>query len=187
MKWVIFGLVLSSTVVILISVTSGVTISQLATIGFLPFVLAAGVSAAKLLVQILRFRVVVKGLAGDMKVNLKELAIVSMGSEFVALSIPSMSGGEFVRAARLSGKGVDGGKSLWMGYFEVLVDVCVCSALALAAAAYAFSRGAIVAAFTITVVVLPLITAYTLFLNPRPKGHQDPKNDFQPCNTSCGS
>jgi hypothetical protein len=122
-RWSAVGLVVSSSIIIIISIFSGVTVSDLARLGYVPFVLAAMVSTAKLLVQIVRFRIVVTGFAGDSRPDLGGVATARMGSEFVALSTPSMVGGEFLRAAWLSGKGVVGGKALWIGYFEVVVDV----------------------------------------------------------------
>ncbi len=129
----------------------------------MPFALAAVVSSAKLLIQVLRFRIIVTGFASDSRPDLGGVAIARMGSEFVALSTPSMVGGEFVRAAWLAGKGVVGGKALWIGYFEVVVDVYVSSALGLISAAYAFSRGATVLASTILVIVLLLVVGYSIF------------------------
>jgi uncharacterized protein (TIRG00374 family) len=94
-----------------------------------------------------------------------------MGSEFVALSTPSMIGGEFVRAAWLSARGVDGGKALWIGYFEVMIDVYVGSAFALISAQYAFAKGAVVIGSTIVVIVLLLVIGYTVvFLIPAMRG-----------------
>src|ERR1017187_189888 len=75
MKWVALGLLLSSAVVIAISILSGVKFSDLTKLGYLTFALAAGVVASKLLVQILRFRVITLGLAGDPKPNLSGLAL----------------------------------------------------------------------------------------------------------------
>lgn len=129
----------------------------------MPFALAAAVSVVRLLVQVLRFRLIVDGFATDSKPDMSGVTVARMGSEFVALSTPSMLGGEFVRAAWLSGKGVAGGKALWLGYFEVVVDVYVSSALGLISAAYAFSKGATVLASTITVVVLLLVIGYSIF------------------------
>jgi uncharacterized protein (TIRG00374 family) len=144
-------------------VFSGVTVSDLAKLGYVPFALAAVLSSAKLLVQVVRFRVIVAGFTRDSRPDLRGLAEARMGSEFVALSTPATVGGEFVRAAWLAGKGVVGGKALWIGYFEVVVDVYVSSALGLVSAAYAFSRGATVLASTILVIVLLLVFVYSIF------------------------
>jgi uncharacterized protein (TIRG00374 family) len=163
LKWVAVGLVVSSSVVGIITVLSGVTLSDLAALGYLSFALAAAASLAKLLVQNLRFRLMVGALAGAPTPDLSGVGIARMGSEFVALSTPAMIGGEFVRAAWLSERGVDGGKALWIGYFEILVDVYVGSALALASAWFAFTRGAPVIAVSIVGIVSVLVIGYTVF------------------------
>lgn len=162
---------MSSSVVIIISLASGVTLADLAKLGYLPFAAAAMVSVAKLVVQVFRFRAIVTGLGGDPAPHMSGSAVARMGSEFVALSTPSMVGGEFVRAAWLSRKGVPGGKALWLGYFEVVVDVYVSSALGLISAWYAFTRGAVVIGSTIAIVVLLLVVGYSvLFLVPALRG-----------------
>src|SRR4030042_5154829 len=70
-KWIAVGLVLSSAVVIIISLYSGVKFSDFESIGYLTFGLAAAVSVARLLVQIVRFRVITVGLAGDPKIGFR--------------------------------------------------------------------------------------------------------------------
>ncbi len=163
LRWAAVGLVVSSSVVGIITILSGVTLSDLAKLGYLPFGLAATASLARLLVQNLRFRLLVSGLVGDPRPDLSGVAIARMGSEFVALSTPAMVGGEFVRAAWLAKRGVDGGKALWIAYFEILVDVYVGSALALASAWFAFTRGAPVIAVSIVAIVSVLVVGYTVF------------------------
>jgi len=88
MKWIALGLLLTSAVVIAISILSGVKFSDLTKLGYVTFALAAGVTASRLLVQILRFRVITLGLAGDPKPNLSGLALTRVASEFVSLSTP---------------------------------------------------------------------------------------------------
>jgi glycosyltransferase 2 family protein len=163
LRWVAVGLVVSSSVVGIITILSGITLSDLARLGYLPFALAAAASLARLLVQNVRFRLIASTLADDPRPNLSGAEIARMGSEFVALSTPSMIGGELVRAAWLSGKGVDVGKALWIGYLEILMDVYVGSALALISAEFAFSKGATAIGASILVVVLVLVTGYTIF------------------------
>jgi glycosyltransferase 2 family protein len=162
-RWIAVGLFVSSSILAIISVFSGVSFSDLTRLGYLPFALAAMFCFAKLLVQVVRFRTIVTGFARDPRPDLGGAAIARMGSEFVAQSTPSMVGGEFLRAAWLSGKGVVGGKALWIGYFEVVLEVYVSSALGLISAAYAFSRGATAIASTILVVVSLLVVGYSVF------------------------
>jgi uncharacterized protein (TIRG00374 family) len=163
LKWVAVGLVVSSSVVGVITVLSGVTLVDLARLGYFSFAMAAAASLSRLLVQNVRFWLLAGSLAGKPRPDLSGVATARMGSEFVALSTPAMVGGELVRAAWLTGRGVDGGKALWIGYFEILMDVYVGSALAVASAAFAFARGAPVIAVSILGVVSVLVIGYTVF------------------------
>ena len=55
-----------------------------------------------------------------------------------------------------------GGKALWIGYFEVLIELYISIGLGIAAAAYAFLKGAVVLGSTIAVISLVLIVGYTI-------------------------
>jgi hypothetical protein len=175
MKWVALGLLLTSAVVIAISILSGVKLSDLTKLGYLTFALAAGVCASKLLVQILRFRVITLGLAGDPKPNTSGLALTRVASEFVSLSTPATSMGVFIRTAWLKGKGIDGGKALAIGYFEALIEIYVGAGLAIVAAVYVLTKGAVVLGSTIFLVATVLILGYTvIFIVPALKASRSP-------------
>ena len=162
-KWIAVGLVLTSAVVIIISLYSGVKFSDFESIGYLTFGLVAVTSVgAKLLVQIVRFRVITVGLAGDPKMDLSGLALTRVSSEFISISTPTPSTGVFIRTAWLARKGVTGGKALWIGYFEVLMEIYVGVGLGIAAGAYALLKGAVVLGSTIEVIALVVITGYTI-------------------------
>ena len=166
-RWVAVGLVLSTAVIIIISLISGVKFSDFERIGFLSFGLCAAASAVRLLVQIERFRVITVGLAENPKMDLSGLALTRVSSEFISISTPASGTGVFLRTAWLSGKGVTAGKALWIGYFEVLIEVYVGCTLGFGAAAYAFLKGAVLLGSTISVISLVVITGYTiLFIIP---------------------
>ena len=187
LRWIVIGLIASSSVIVLISLTSGNTISQIELIGIVPFVLASAASAAKMIVQALRFRLIAGGLTRDSRLDLGGASIARIGSEFIALSTPATIGGQFVRAAWLSGKGMEAGRALWIGYFEELADIYVVSALALVAAGYSFLRGGVVIATIIFVVVLPVALGYTLiFLIPARRGIRVPRSIFSLASTIVG-
>jgi uncharacterized protein (TIRG00374 family) len=162
LRWVAVGVFLSSAVVIIITIFSGVSWSDLEKLGYLPFGLAAAASVARLFVQGVRFRVIAAGLADDPKPELSGAMIVRMSSEFLAKSTPSEVGGPVLRAAWLSGKGVEGGKALWIGYFELIIEIYVGSGIGLIAGAYAVSKGAVVVGSTIAVIATILIVGHTL-------------------------
>jgi len=179
LRWVAVGLVLTTAVVIVISVFSGVTPSDLTRLGYLPFGLAAAASIGRLVVQTARFRVIATSLAGEPKIDLGGLTIVRMSSEFIAMSTPSEVGGPVLRAAWLSAKGVDSGKAMWIGYFEVLIEIYVGAAIGLVAAAYALIKGATVLGLTIGVIATVLIVGYTLvFIVPAVKSIKVPHRVF---------
>jgi glycosyltransferase 2 family protein len=174
MKWVALGLLLGSGVVVAISILTGVKLSDLTKLGYLTFALSAGFAASRLLVQIVRFRVVTLGLAGNPKPNLRGLALTRVASEFVSVVTPGEAG-VFVRTAWLKGKGIDGGKALSISYFEVLIEVYVGAGLALVAAFYALTRGALVIGSSIILVATVLIVGYTVvFVVPALKGLKVP-------------
>jgi glycosyltransferase 2 family protein len=179
MRWIAVGVTLSSAIVIAITIFSGVSWSDLERLGYLPFGLAAAASVARLFVQALRFRVIASGLAGDPKPDLSGATLVRMGSEFIAMSTPSEVGGPVLRAAWLSGKKVEGGNSLWIGYFEVLIEIYVGSGLGLVAAVYALSKGAVVIGSTIAIIATFLIVGYTLvFIVPALRSIKVPHQVF---------
>jgi uncharacterized protein (TIRG00374 family) len=179
LKWAAAGLVLSSAVVIAITFLSGVTLSDLAKLGYLTFGLAAAVSGLRLIVQIARFRAITMGLGGDTKLDLTGLPVVRVASEFISESTPATSMGVFLRTAWLSGRHVDGGRALWIGYFEVLIEIYVGGGLALIAAAYALSRGSVALGSTIAVIATVLIVGYTLvFVIPAVKVIKVPHRVF---------
>ncbi|HVC27478.1 MAG TPA: lysylphosphatidylglycerol synthase domain-containing protein [Nitrososphaerales archaeon] len=175
MKWVALGLLLTSAVVIAISILSGVKLSDLTKLGYLTFALAAGVCASKLLVQILRFRVITLGLAGDPKPNISGLALTRVASEFVSLSTPATSMGIFILTSWLTGKGIEAGKALSICYFQVLIEIYVGAGLAILAGVLALTRGALVIGSTILLVATVLIAGYTIiFIIPALKGIKVP-------------
>jgi uncharacterized protein (TIRG00374 family) len=179
LNWVAVGVVLSTAVVIVISAFSGVTVSDFARLGYAAFALAAAVSLARLPVQIMRFRVIAAGLAGDQKLDLSGSAIARMSSEFIAISTPSEVGGPVLRAAWLSGKGVSGGEALWIGYFEVLIEIYVGCGLGLIAAGYALLKGALILGSTIALIASALVVGYTLvFIIPALRSVKVPRLVF---------
>jgi uncharacterized membrane protein YbhN (UPF0104 family) len=176
LKWAALGLVLSSAVVIGISIFSGVKFSDLTALGYMTFAMAAAASVSRLPVQVLRFRVITLGLAGNPRPNMKGLALTRIASEFVSLSTPATSMGVFVRTAWLKGKGIDGGRALSIGYFEVLIEIYVGAGLAVLAAIFAFSKGAVVIGSTIIAVATVLIVGYTvIFIIPALRGVKVPR------------
>lgn len=179
-RWIFAGLLFSSCLVIVISVFSGVSLSNLASIGYLPFGLAAVASAAGLLVGVLRFRTVARGLARDPGLGLGGLGNVKLASHFLTLTTPSTTAGFLLSSAWLSRRGVSRGNAMWIAYFEMLIQIYVSSTLVLVAAFYALSKGAIMMASTLALISVSLTVAYSaLFLVPALRGGVLPRHLFR--------
>src|SRR5712691_3294280 len=69
-RWMVAGLSMSSAVLIIISLSSGTSLSQLASAGLLPIGLALTTVLAKLPLQVVKFRVLSGGLSGSSKTDL---------------------------------------------------------------------------------------------------------------------
>jgi uncharacterized membrane protein YbhN (UPF0104 family) len=170
-RWMVIGLITSSAIVVIISVFSGVSLSDFATIGLLPFVLAAAASIAGLFVSVIRFRMVARAFAKNPKLSLDGIGKLKLASEFLALTTPSDAGSFLLSTAWLSRRGVERGGALWIGYFEMLIQAYVSSAVEGVAAAYALSRGATMIASTLALVSMGSALAYTVvFLIPGLRG-----------------
>ena len=163
-RWIVVGVCISSIVLITISLSSGVTLSQLEGPGYLFVALAVLAVLSKLMVQVLKFRVIAGGLTRGLQTDFSGVTTARVGSEFVALTTPSFIGGEFVRAAWLTRKGVEAGRALWIGFVEICIDVYVGSAVSLVAAWVAFLRGATTVAELIVIVVVPIMAGYAFFI-----------------------
>src|SRR5207245_11567280 len=76
-------------------------------------------------------------------------------------------------------KGVDGGTALWIGYFELLMEIYVGGSLALVAAVIAILKGSVVLGSTILLIALVLIAGYTvIFVIPAVKIIKVPRRLF---------
>lgn len=132
-------------------------------VGVVPFVLAGLAAIAKLIIQGIRYHYYVNSFVGSVAAIHKNIE-VRMGSEFVTLTTPSYTGGEFVRVAWLHKKGVHAGKGMWVITIEVISDVLVGSMLAYAAALLAFIAENYLIATGIVVITTPIFAAYMALL-----------------------
>ena len=163
MKWRIIAVIASIVPLIIIALLLDVGPEDILAVGIVPFVLASSAAFAKLVIQGVRFNHYVKSFVGPVGSISKNIE-VRMGSEFVTLTTPSYTGGEFVRVAWLYKKGVHAGKGMWIITTEVISDVLVGSTLAYIAAFLAFIAKNYLIATGIVVITSPIFTAYMLLL-----------------------
>jgi len=163
LKWRIIAIVASIIPLIIIAMLLKVSPHDIVAVGIVPFVLASLAAIAKLAIQGLRYHYYVKSFAGNVA-NLRKNIEVRMGSEFVTLTTPSYTGGEFVRVAWLHKRGVHAGKGMWIITTEVISDVLVGGILAYISAILAFMTQNYLIASGIVLIITPIFGAYIALL-----------------------
>jgi uncharacterized protein (TIRG00374 family) len=128
------GVGLSIGFVVAYSLLFGVKLEDLASIGFATLVVACVLIILRLLIEGLRFHLLSRALGIRGGVAGSVLARIS--SEFVSLSTPSFVGGEAVRLAWLKSRGADLGKSTWIIFLEIYLDVVSTALVVYASASY---------------------------------------------------
>jgi uncharacterized protein (TIRG00374 family) len=149
---------------IIISMLLNVKPEDILSIGILPFILASAVAVAKLYIQGLRFHYYVRSFLGNGIGNINKNIQVRIGSEFVTLTTPAYTGGEWVRVAWLYKNGVHSGKGLWIITIEIISDVLVGSTLAYIAMIIAFGAHNYLISTAILVIVTPVFASYMTLL-----------------------
>lgn len=163
MKWRIIAVIASIIPLVIIALLLDVGPEDIFAVGIVPFVLASSAAFAKLVIQGVRFNYYAKSFVGQVGSVGKNIE-VRIGSEFVTLTTPSYTGGEFVRVAWLYKKGVHAGKGMWVITTEVISDVLVGSILAYIAAFLAFIAENYLIATGIVVITTPVFAAYMTLL-----------------------
>jgi len=163
LKWRIIAIAASIIPLIIIAALFNVGPEDVLAVGIVPFVFAGLLAIAKLLIQGVRFHYYVNSFVGSVA-SIRKTVEVRMGSEFVTLTTPSYTGGEFVRVAWLHKKGVQAGKGMWIITVEVISDVLVGSVLAYIAAILAFMAQNYLIATGIVVITSPIFAAYMALL-----------------------
>lgn len=163
MKWRIIAIAASIVPLIIIALLLDVGPQDILAVGMFPFALAGSAAIAKLVVQGLRFHYFVNKFVGRVS-GVGGSVLARMGSEFITLTTPAYTGGEFLRVAWLYKKGVHAGKGMWVITVEVISDVMVGTVLAYIAAILAFLAGNYLIATGIVVITSPIFAAYITLL-----------------------
>lgn len=163
MKWRIIAIAASLVPLVIIALLLDVGPEDILAVGIFPFAIAAAAAAAKLVVQGIRFHYFVTHFVGRVT-GLKGSILARTGSEFITLTTPAYTGGEFLRVAWLHKKGVHAGKGMWLITVEVISDVMVGSILAYIAAIWTFLAGNYLIATGIVVITSPIFATYMTLL-----------------------
>jgi glycosyltransferase 2 family protein len=140
--------------------TADVSPQDVLAVGLVPFLAAAAAAIIKMLLQALRFKYFIRHFLGYDVASTGQTVVARLAGEFVTQTTPSYVGGEFVRIAWLSRKGVPPGKAAWVTTMEIIADVFVGAVLAFMAGALAIYRGGSVVGFAVILITIPTLAIW---------------------------
>jgi hypothetical protein len=140
-----------------------VSITEIFSVGLVPFIISVIFSLTKVFLQAFRFKYFVDKFLDYKIASSFKLISVRIGSEFVTNTTPSYIGGEIVRIAWLTKNKVPAGIAAWIATMEIIADVFVGTILALFAGIIALYNGAILIG-TIIILISSLIFGFWLIV-----------------------
>ena len=138
-----------------------VSVNDLFAVGLIPFIISTSSVIGKIMLLALRFRYFISKFIDHPVGSTGEIMSARLGGEFVTQTTPSYVGGELVRIAWLTKKGVPVGKAAWVTTMEIIADVFVGSMLAFIAGGLAIYKGG---TFIGTAVILITIPTFVFWL-----------------------
>jgi glycosyltransferase 2 family protein len=140
-----------------------VSVTEIFSVGLVPFLMSVAFSLTKVFLQAFRFKYFVDKFLDYKIASSFKLISVRIGSEFVTNTTPSYIGGEIVRIAWLTKNKVPAGIAAWIATMEIIADVFVGTILALFAGILALYNGAILIG-TIIILISSLIFGFWLIV-----------------------
>jgi uncharacterized protein (TIRG00374 family) len=133
-------------------------------VGIVPFILSSMSVMGKYLLQAVRFKYFIKKFIGHNVSSTGETICASLGGQFVTQTTPSYIGGELVRIAWLTKKGVVAGKAAWITTMEIVADVFVGTFLAFMAGTVSILHGGYFIGIIVILVTIPTFAFWFLLI-----------------------
>jgi glycosyltransferase 2 family protein len=130
-------------------------------VGAIPFVISCVSVMGRIMLQAYRFKYFIREFIGRDISSTANTISARLAGEFVTQTTPSYVGGELVRIAWLTKKGVPAGRAAWLATMEIIADVLVGTMLGFIAGAIAIYNGA---AFIGIIVILIAIPTFVFWL-----------------------
>lgn len=163
MNWRLLGILISLLPLLLLFIFSPVSVTDIFSVGLVPFIMSVIFSLTKVFLQAFRFKYFVDKFLDYKIASSFKLISVRIGSEFVTNTTPSYIGGEIIRIAWLTKNKVPAGIAAWIATMEIIADVFVGTILALFAGIIALYNGAILIG-TIIILISSLIFGFWLIV-----------------------
>jgi glycosyltransferase 2 family protein len=163
LNWKLIAILISLLPLLFLFIFSPVSVTEIFSVGLVPFIISVIFSLTKVFLQAFRFKYFVDNFLNYKIAPSFKLISVRIGSEFVTNTTPSYIGGEIVRIAWLTKNKVPAGIAAWIATMEIIADVFVGTILALFAGLIALYNGAILIG-TIIILISSLIFGFWLIV-----------------------
>ena len=141
-----------------------ITVDDLLSVGVITFVLSSAAVIGKVLLQAYRFKYFIRKFIGHDVSSLSTTISARLGSEFVSQTTPSYIGGEIVRIAWLTRRGVPAGRAAWITTIEIISDVFVGTILGIISGVFAVLNGGYLIGTIVILLSIPTLTFWFLLM-----------------------
>lgn len=161
MNWRLLAIPASIVPLLLMLIFTRISPEDIFAVGAIPFVISCVSVMGRILLQAYRFKYFIREFIGRDISSTANTVSARLAGEFVTQTTPSYVGGELVRIAWLTKKGVPAGRAAWLATMEIIADVLVGTMLGFIAGAIAIYNGA---AFIGIIVILIAIPTFVFWL-----------------------
>ena len=155
MNWRLLAITASIVPLILMVLFTHITVDDLFSVGIFPFVLSCAAVLGKVLLQAYRFKYYIRKFIGYDVSSFSRTISARLGSEFVSQTTPAYIGGEIVRVAWLTRRGVPAGRAAWITTIEIISDVFVGTILGIISGVFAIISGGYLIGTIIVLLSIP--------------------------------
>jgi glycosyltransferase 2 family protein len=164
LNWRLLAIPASIVPLILMVFFTHITVDDLLSVGVVPFILSSAAVIGKVLLQAYRFKYFIRKFIGRDVSNFSRTISARLGSEFVSQTTPSYIGGEIVRIAWLTRRGVPAGRAAWITTIEIVSDVFVGTILGIISGVFAILNGGYLIGTIVILLSIPTFTFWFLLM-----------------------
>jgi glycosyltransferase 2 family protein len=164
LNWRLLAIPASIVPLILMVFFTHITVNDLLSVGVIPFILSSAAVIGKVLLQAYRFKYFIRKFIGHDVSSLSKTISARLGSEFVSQTTPSYIGGEIIRIAWLTRRGVPAGRAAWITTIEIISDVFVGTILGIVSGVFAIINGGYLIGTIVILLSIPTFTFWFLLM-----------------------
>jgi uncharacterized protein (TIRG00374 family) len=164
LNWRLLAIAASVVPLLFMFLFTHLSVEDIFAVGAIPFIISCLSVMGRILLQAYRFKYFIKEFIGHDVSSTANTISARLAGEFVTQTTPSYVGGELVRIAWLTKKGVPAGKAAWLTTMEIISDVLVGTLLGFIAGALAIYNGANFIGIIVILIAIPTFTFWVVLI-----------------------